>query len=148
MVSDPKEADRQFDLGDEYSTEGVQAMQAGDEEMKRAWFLKAIDAYSAALDATPPDDILTVGNLKLCIGARRLGLGELEAALALYAEALRGPGAVLLPRQIHAQARLNRAECRLLLGDVAQARAEVREVLDAHPDHPYAQHLMERCSEG
>ena len=49
--------------------------------------------------------------------------------------------------EVHAQARLNRAEVNLTTGDYAAAKAEIEEVRAAHPDHVYAQILLERIPE-
>ena len=49
--------------------------------------------------------------------------------------------------EILAQARLNRADCLLRTGDVENARAEIREVLDHHSGHPFAEYLLTLCPE-
>jgi len=85
--------------------------------------------------------------------ADRFDVGDVDAALALYTEALAGleahPDLIADGEgaEVHAQARLNCAECRLARGEVEEARAEVEEILAADPEHPYAQHLKERCAE-
>jgi hypothetical protein len=149
-MTSPEEADRLFELGDECSAKGARARQEGNAEEGRRWFLEAIDAYRVALKEAPPDDVLLVGNLKLCIGARQIGLGELDHALATCEEVIgelaarpdlisEGEGA-----DLNAQARLNRAECRLIAGDVAAAQTEIHEVLAEFPEHPYGTVLKAR----
>jgi hypothetical protein len=44
-----------------------------------------------------------------------------------------------------AQARLNRADCRLSEGEFGQALEEVEAVLADFPDHPYGVYLRDRC---
>ncbi|MHC4472057.1 MAG: hypothetical protein ACYTDY_02660 [Planctomycetota bacterium] len=150
-MPDVDEANRHFELGDECSTSGAMALQTGNTDEGLDWFRQAIDAYEAALRAAPEEETLLVCNLKLCIGARQFGLGSVDEALARYEEAL----AALAGRadltsegeglEILAQARLNRAECRLAKGQPGEALTEVDEVLALIPDHPFAKHLRERC---
>ncbi len=78
-------------------------------------------------------------------------MGESYNALAAFEEVLAelgqhpdltedGEGADIL-----AQARLNRAECRLTAGAVEEAKAEIQAVLESFPEHPYAEYLLSRC---
>lgn len=150
-MPDVDEANRYFELGDECSTSGAMALQTGNTDEGLEWFRQAIDAYEAALKAAPEEETLLVCNLSLCIGARQFGLGSVDEALARYEDAL----ATLAGRpdltsegeglEILAQARLNRAECRLAKGHPGEALREVDEVLVLIPDHPFAVHLRERC---
>ena len=150
-MSDATDADELFDLGDEYSGEGARALQSGDVPGGQEWFRKAIVAYEAALKAAPERDTLLACNLKLCIGARLFGMGSHEDALAKYEEVisvLSGRPDLLggeEGRDLHAQARLNRAEHRLGQGATDEALREIEEVLAELPEHPYATILLDRC---
>lgn len=150
-MTDRQEAERLFDEGDQFSTEGARALQQGKMQEGHEWFRKAIEAYETALDAAPEDDVLLVGNLELCIGARMYGLGDVDGAEARYEDVLGSlAGCPEIAdgaegTELFAQAKLNRAECRLAGGDAARARQEIEEVLELVPNHPYALMLLGRC---
>jgi tetratricopeptide (TPR) repeat protein len=143
-----------FERGDDLSARGVQAFQAGSNEEGSDLFRRAITAYEKPLAEAPQHDELVLANLRLCIGARRFGLGEVDPALEVFsavaaemtgrADLADNPQAVGLL----AQARLNRADCRLAKGEPEQALAEVEEVLTEFPDHPYGVYLRDRCRGG
>jgi tetratricopeptide (TPR) repeat protein len=150
-MTDQPDEDRPFEAGDEYSRKGFQALQAGNREEAMEFYREAVEAYEAALAAAPGEDLLLVGNLKLCIGARRSALGEGDRALALYEEVIASlegrpdlaageEGTELLQT-----ARLNRADLRLGEGRTEEALREVEAILAEAPEHPYALHLLERC---
>jgi tetratricopeptide (TPR) repeat protein len=150
-MTEATNADQYFDLGDEYSTNGARALQSGDTDEGHEWFRKAIVAYEAALGDAPGEDVVLQANLKLCIGARLMGLGDLEGAGDRFADALsslearpdlasEGDGAEIL-----AQAKLNRADLLLATGAHADALAQIEEVLARFPDHPYGTYLRDRC---
>lgn len=151
MSEHANEAERLFDLGDTYSTKGAAALQADQLDQARDWFRQAVGAYEGALAVAPKDDHLLQCNLQLCIGAREYSLRDHDSALDRYNEVVRvmenrpDVAAGGEATEIHAQARLNRAECWLAQGDRIVAREEIEDVLAALPDHPYAKILLGRC---
>jgi tetratricopeptide (TPR) repeat protein len=86
----------------------------------------AQQTLSAAV-TTWPDD----ARLHLLLGDARFDLGQQQAALAAYEEALR-----LEPELV--RARLNRGAAQLALGRVEQARADWEQALAEHPTAPWA----------
>ena len=150
-MTEPTDADRLFELGDDHSGQGARALQAGNVEEGHECFRQAITAYRAAFKAAPEDDVVLRANLNLCIGAREFGLGNLDTAAELFEEALQrlgerpdltseGEGAEILT-----QARLNRADHLVVIGSREKALAEVEAVLADDPSHPYALHLLLQC---
>ena len=150
-MTDTTEAERLFDEGDELSGRGARAIAAGEADEGRQCYLRAIGVYEAALEAAPEDDPFLSLNLRLCIGARRFGLGETEAAKVAYGEVRKALearpdlAAEEEGRDLLATARLNQAECDLAAGRIDEARREVEAVLALAPDHPYGPILLERC---
>ena len=150
-MGDASEFDGLFVRGDDLSAEGVRFLQAGDSEAGLARFHDAIAAYEESLDSVPEAERVVSANLRLCIGARRYGLGEIDAALEIFdeVEAEIGSRDDLATNeeaaQTLAQARLNRADCLLARDQTLEAKAIIDAVLTTHPDHPYAQYLSDRC---
>jgi tetratricopeptide (TPR) repeat protein len=142
-----------FERGDELSTKGAQALQGGNVEEGHDWFRQAIEAYEAALEAAPADDDLLALNLRLCIGARRAGLGETETALSIYEQVrstLESRPDLMDDEEgadLHHTARLNRADALIGLDRIDEAREEIEAVRERVPDHPYAEYLFSRLSE-
>jgi tetratricopeptide (TPR) repeat protein len=146
-------ADDLFERGDALSASGARALQAGDVSEGRDRFRRAIEAYEAALEAAPADDDLLALNLKLCIGARRAGLGQTDTALSIYERVrntLESRPDLMADEEgaeLHRTARLNRADALIGQERTDEAREEIEAVREQVPDHPYVEYLLTRLSD-